>query len=93
MHRLRTCSAWWRTTRTLSLGARQFAYDAVGDVQINRLSDIVNTAIAQDPARLGANIEELTQRFLYQPLGMTDSTWSDGAAEQDLRLHVGHDAP
>jgi hypothetical protein len=57
-------------------------YDTVGSVQINSLSDMVNTAIEQDSARLGANIEEFTQRFLYDAIGMTDSTWSNGASSK-----------
>ncbi|MBM4362384.1 MAG: hypothetical protein FJ104_06865 [Deltaproteobacteria bacterium] len=61
---------------SLAPGQREFAYDTIGDVQINRLSDVVNTAIAQDPGRLGANLEEFTQRHVYQPLGMRSSTWS-----------------
>ncbi|HEY6557635.1 MAG TPA: hypothetical protein VI072_10195 [Polyangiaceae bacterium] len=63
----------------LGLGNKEYTYDAAGTVQINRLSDVVNTAIAQDPGRLGANIEEFTQRFLYEPLGMRHSVWSNGA--------------
>ncbi len=66
----------------LSYGNKQHAYDTVGDVQINTLSDMVNTAISQDPERLGANIEEFTQRFLYEPLGMTLSSWTDGAVDK-----------
>jgi hypothetical protein len=66
----------------LTFGAKEHVYDAFGDVQINRLSDIIRTAIAQDPARLGADLEEFTQRFLFQPLGMTASTWSDGAPDK-----------
>jgi hypothetical protein len=66
----------------LSLGNKQHAYDTVGNVQINSLSDMVNAAVAQDPARLGANIEEFTKRYLYEPLGMTASTWSGGAANK-----------
>jgi hypothetical protein len=66
----------------LGLGEKLFEYDAIGTVQINRLSDIVNAVIAQDPERLGANIEDLTQRFLYDPLGMHDSVWSDGRPDK-----------
>jgi hypothetical protein len=62
----------------LGFGNKEYTYDAAGTVQINRLSDVVNTAIAQDPGRLGANIEEFTQRFLYEPLGMRHSVWSSG---------------
>jgi hypothetical protein len=66
----------------LSFGARRFQYDIDGDVQINRLSDVLNTAIGQDPARLGADLEEFTQRFVYEPLGMTHSTWSSGLPDK-----------
>jgi CubicO group peptidase (beta-lactamase class C family) len=51
-------------------------------VQINRLSDIIRTAIAQDAARLGGDLEEFTQRFLFEPLGMTESTWTGGAPDK-----------
>ena len=54
---------------------RSYSYDTVGSVQINSLSNMVNTAISQDSARLGANIEEFTQRFLYEPLGLNDTSW------------------
>ena len=68
--------------RDLRFGAKLFVYDALGTVQINRLSDVVNIAIAQDPGRLGANIEEFTQRFLFGPLGMRDSSWSGGRPDK-----------
>jgi hypothetical protein len=66
----------------LGIGAKQFVYDTVGSVQINRLSDIINTAIDQDPARFGADLEEFTQRFLFAPLGMRDSVWSSGLPDK-----------
>ncbi len=66
----------------LSLGAKSFQYDAIGTVQINRISDVVSAAIAQDPARLGANVDDFTHRFLFEPLGMEDSTWTGGAPDK-----------
>lgn len=66
----------------LSWGNKPHAYDTVGDVEINSLSGMVNAAVAQDPERLGANIEEFTQRYLYAPLGMTHSHWSDDAPDK-----------
>lgn len=66
----------------LSLGAKSFQYDAIGTVQINRMSDVVNAAIAQDPGRLGANVDDFTHRFLFEPLGMDDSTWTGGAPDK-----------
>ena len=53
-------------------------YDTVGTVQINRLSDVINTALQQDPERLGANLEEFTQRHVFGPLGMQSSSWTGG---------------
>lgn len=66
----------------LAYDQRSYMYDTVGSVQINSLSDMVNAAIAQDAARLGANIEAFTQTFLYDALGMTDSTWSGGSSNK-----------
>ncbi len=66
----------------LSFGHRTYQYDLIGEVQINRLSDVINTAIAQDPVRLGADLEEFTQRFLYDRLGMTHSLWTLGRPDK-----------
>jgi hypothetical protein len=66
----------------LSYGSKTWAYDTVGTVQINRLSDVVNTAVRQDTARLGANIEEFTQRHIFGALGMRDSSWSQGGVNK-----------
>lgn len=68
----------------LSYGHRAFEYDTVGKVQINRLNDVLETAIAQDPERLGTNLEEFTQRFLFEPLGMVHSRWSGGVPEKNF---------
>ena len=69
---------------SLAWGQKSFAYDTTGDREINRLSDIVNTAIAQDPGRFGQNLEEFTQRFLFEPVGMRHSTWSGGAPDKNF---------
>ncbi|MEO2169613.1 MAG: hypothetical protein ABGY42_16140 [bacterium] len=68
----------------LSWGNRIHSYDANGSREINRLSDVMNTVIAQDPERLGDNLEEFTQRFLFSRLGMTDSIWTAGGADKIL---------
>ncbi len=68
----------------LSYGAKEHRYDANGSREINRLSDIINTAIAQDPERLGNNIEEFWQKFMVQKLGMRSSTWSDGKPDKSF---------
>jgi hypothetical protein len=66
----------------LSFGHKTFLYDLIGQVQINRMSDIINTAVQQDTGRLGHNLEEFTQRFLFGPLGMHDSIWSNGLPDK-----------
>jgi hypothetical protein len=68
----------------LSYGHRAFQYDTVGKVQINRLDDVIEAAIAQDPERLGTNVEELAQRFLFQPLGMQHTAWSGGVPDKNF---------
>src|SRR5262249_18471722 len=62
----------------LSLGKKTMQYDTVGTVQINSLSDMLNTVILQDTKTLGADLEEFTKKFLYAPLGMTESQWNSG---------------
>ncbi|MDG2306921.1 MAG: hypothetical protein P8R42_20200 [Candidatus Binatia bacterium] len=66
----------------LGLDQKTFAYDADGTVQINRLSDVINTAIDQDPGRFGADLDAFTQRYLYEPVGMTGSTWTGGGPDK-----------
>ncbi len=68
----------------LSYGAKEHAYDAGGQREINRLSDIINIAIAQDSDRLGANLEEFWQRHMVEKLGFRDSTWSDGRTDKSF---------
>jgi hypothetical protein len=60
----------------LAWGEKTFEYDAIGSVQINTLGTMVNAAIAQDSARLGSGIQEFTRKFLFEAIGMTDSSWS-----------------
>jgi len=64
---------------SLAAGQKSFAYDTVGTTEINSLSDIINAVVAQDTTHLTANIETFTQKFLFQPLGMTKSSWSSGS--------------
>ena len=63
----------------LGLGQKTFEYDALGTTQINSMSDILNAVIAQNPGTLGPGLDDFTRRFLYAPLGMTESTWSGGS--------------
>jgi CubicO group peptidase (beta-lactamase class C family) len=64
----------------LSLGHKTMQYDTIGTTQINSLSDILNSVIGQDTARLGSDLEQFTQRFVFGPLGMKQSQWSGGSA-------------
>jgi len=68
----------------LSYGKRTYRYDLVGREQINRLSDIMNIAIDQDPATFGEDLEEFTQRFLFRPLGMDKANWSGGRPDKTV---------
>lgn len=70
----------------LTPGQRSYSYDAVGNVQINRLSDIVTAAIAQDPERLGDDVDAFAQRFLFDRLGMENSSWSEAAPDKPFAL-------
>jgi hypothetical protein len=63
----------------LTPGNRSFAYDTVGSTEINTLSDVVNAVVKQDPTNLTTDIEAFTQKFLFGPLGMKNSTWSSGS--------------
>lgn len=66
----------------LSYPNRMYIYDAAGDREINRLSDVLNTAIAQDTERLGADLEQFTQRFVFEKLGMRASSWTGGGRDK-----------
>jgi hypothetical protein len=66
----------------LTYGHRQRQYDQLGWVQLDSLGPMLNAAIAQDRARLGANLDDFVKHFVFQPLGMTESTWSYGLANK-----------
>lgn len=63
---------------------REFRYDTVGSDAINRLSDLVNAAVAQDTARLGSNIGQFWRRHLAQPLGFQNSTWGSSDTSKNF---------
>ncbi|MFW2388226.1 MAG: hypothetical protein ACN4G0_07815 [Polyangiales bacterium] len=69
----------------LSSPALDFEYDATGDVQINRLNDVVAAAIAQDAA-LGASVHEFWEEYLRKPLGMTQSEWDGDSPDKPYAL-------
>lgn len=56
-------------------GFDTFSYDTVGSTQINTLSNMVSTAISQDVPRLGSNTGAFAKKFLFDAIGMTNSTW------------------
>ncbi len=51
-----------------------FEYDTFGEVQLNRMNDVVAAAIAQDPA-FGASVHEFLVQHVFEPLGMRESDW------------------
>ncbi|MDX1736209.1 MAG: hypothetical protein R3228_17665, partial [Halioglobus sp.] len=62
---------------SLAFGQRTYAYDASGSREINRLSDVVEAVIAQDPSRFSGAVttEEFAQREIFDRLGMDNSAW------------------
>ena len=71
---------------SLESGKKTMTYDGAGSTQITTVSFMLNTAISQCPDRLGNNLEAFTKKFLYEPLGMTKSTWTDGKAQKNFAL-------
>ncbi len=72
------------TSSSLGLGSKRMSYDALGWSQINTLSDILTTAIRQDPIGIAPDLERFTQRFLFGPLGMSSSTWTGGDDDKNF---------
>jgi hypothetical protein len=68
----------------LSVDVRQFEYDIVGQVQINRLSDVVNTAIAVDTCLPAA----LWNDYPHEPSGAPDCRYG-AVAGCEQRFDVG----
>ncbi len=66
----------------LTFGRKAHSYDADGSREINALSDILTAALQQNKDRLGADLEAFTQDFVFKPLGLTHSTWTDGAKQK-----------
>jgi len=61
--------------RNLDNGRMRYTYDTVGATQINSLSQMVANAISQDSGRLGRTVKAFTQKFVFDPLGMKNSSW------------------
>jgi hypothetical protein len=68
--------------KDLSVGKRSRQYDTFGWVQLDSLAPMLNAAIAQDAARLGDDLDDFVKRHFFGPLGMRESTWSDGMANK-----------
>lgn len=69
---------------SLTYPNREFQYDTVGSDAINRLSDVINTVVAQDTTRLGSNIGAFWTRYLAQPLGFENSTWGTSSSSKNF---------
>lgn len=72
---------------SLAYGQREMVYDTVGTTQINTLSPIMNTALAQ----LGTNLHALVHDKLFQKLGLAHSTWGDDKSEYPMAFGWGTD--
>jgi hypothetical protein len=66
------------SSESLGFGQRRFEYDGDGSREINRLIDVVETVIAQDPEHFqGARtVGDFTQREIFDRLGMDNSSWA-----------------
>ena len=62
----------------LEFGSREFSYDTYGNIQINKLSEVIEAVIAQDPEEFEGvqTSAEFADRFFFEPLGMDHSEWS-----------------
>jgi len=69
---------------SLAWGSKEWRYDTVGSEAINRLSDVTNTVIAQDPTRLGSNIGQFWRRHLAEPIGFESSTWGSSDSSKNF---------
>jgi len=69
---------------SLAWGQKEWRYDTVGSEAINRLSDVTNTVVAQDPTRLGSNIGQFWRRHFAQPLGLENSTWGTSDSSKNF---------
>jgi hypothetical protein len=62
---------------SLAFGQKTFVYDADGSREINRLSNVVEAVLAQDPDHFGGatTTGEFAQQELFDRLGMQHSVW------------------
>lgn len=69
---------------SLAFGEREMEYDFFGNVQLDSLNFMLNAAVSQRGADLGDDLEGFTQRFVFEPLGMSASRWSFGLPNKSL---------
>jgi hypothetical protein len=62
----------------LSYGAKEWSYDGDASREVNAFNGVAQAVLAQDPMRLGADLEAFAQKFVMQPLGLEDTVWNDG---------------
>jgi CubicO group peptidase (beta-lactamase class C family) len=69
-----------------------WSYDTFGDREINRLLGVMDRAIEREPEKFPGvkNTVEFAQKELFDPLGMTSSSWAGGGIASDLFSNV-HD--
>ena len=67
-----------------------WSYDTAGDREINRLVGVMDRAIAAEPERFPGveNVVQLAQKELFEPLGMTSSSWEGGQIAGNLFSNV-----
>jgi hypothetical protein len=62
----------------LNYGSKEWTYDGDASREVNAFNDVALAVLAQEPARLGADLEQFAQKFVMQPLGLEGTVWSDG---------------
>ena len=69
-----------------------WSYDTFGSREINRLLNVMDRAIAGEPDKFPGvkNTVEFAQKELFEPLGMTSSSWAGAGIASDLFSNV-HD--
>ena len=75
---------------SLEFGQRIYSYDAGGSREINRLSDVVATVIAQDSERFSGTTTagEFAQLEIFNRLGMNMSTWTGESFASSWRSNL-----
>ncbi len=71
-------------SRELSPGRLAMEYDYFGNVQLDSIAAMLNAAIAQDPQRMGVNLDAFAQHHFFVPLGMRQSSWWNGYPDKAL---------